>query len=162
MTRDHISFQGEEPKHHTLDKTGLSFSAVETESGECGQGWVAGGAPADGGQGHCVPPRRGGTVLEVTHRPPCGQPALSSSHPRVIDSRAHRRLQSSPALWAQCPLSGVYPRGLSKACHAEGSRVGLHKPLPRERQVVDRRALCRWLSGVSITAARSPVLFLCR
>ena len=54
---------------------------------------------------------------------------------------------------AQCPLTGVYPRGLSEACRAEGSHVGLHKPLPRERQDVARRALCRRPSSVSITSS---------
>ncbi|XFG05607.1 hypothetical protein AB1E19_009231 [Capra hircus] len=76
------------------------------------------------------------------------------------------QLPGSPSLavasGAQCPLTGVYPRGLSEACHAEGSHVGLHKPLPRERQDVARRALCRRPSSVSITTAGSPALFLWR
>lgn len=154
MTWVHISFQGEKPKHHTLDKTGLSFSKWSGLGG-----WGRSCRWQDKGT---VCPRAGGARAFDINPPSALQCTLSGGHPRVIDSLAHRHSQWPPALWVQRPLTGVYPRGLSEACHAEGSRVSLHKPLPRERQEVDRCALCRRLSSVSITTPWSPALLLCR
>ncbi|CAN0517816.1 unnamed protein product [Rangifer tarandus platyrhynchus] len=161
MTWVHISFQGEKPKHHTLDKTGLSFSAVETVWGKWSGlgGWGRSCRRQDKGT---VCPRAGGARAFDINPPSTLQSTLSDGHPQVINSLAHHRLQWPPALWVQRPLTGVYPRGLSEACRAEGSCISLHKPLPLERQEVDCCALCRRLSSVSITTPWSPALLLCR